>query len=324
MQTHEGTRSAGRWATIHPLTDHDRRARIAMRAEVGPLKGKLQGAAARGPYDGIMSRVPAADGVTYQADTIGGVAGWWCTPPDAPADAAVVHLHGGWYNFGSAQAFRHFVGQIAARAGVAVFVPDYRLAPEHPFPAALDDAQACYEGLRDRDMRRIALTGDSAGGGLALALLAVTTARATAGRPAPVGAATLSPVTDLAQAGESWETRAAADPFFTRPQTAAMIRAYLGDRAPTDPRASPLYGDVAGLPPVRVHVGDDEVLLDDAVRYVQRAADAGGDARLDVWEGMAHGFASGVGRFDAAAQALDVVGRFLRERLAPAAAGTAR
>ena len=286
-----------------------------MRAQVEPLKGKLQGAAARGPYDAIIGRVPAAAGVAYRADTVGGVAGWWCSPPDAPADAGFVHLHGGWYHFGSAQAFRHFVGQMAARAGVAAFVPEYRLAPEHPFPAALIDAEACYDGLLDRGLRRVALTGDSAGGGLALALLAVTTARATADRPAPIGAVALSPVTDLAQAGESWESRAAADPFFTRPQAAGMIRAYLGDRAPTEPLASPLYGDVAGLPPIRVHVGDDEVLLDDAVRYVQRAVDAGGDARLDVWEGMAHGFATGVSQFDAASQALEAIGGFLRDLL---------
>ena len=125
----------------------------------------------------------------------------------------------------------------------------------------------------------------------------------------------LSPVTDLALSGASWETRAAADPYFHRSQAAELVRSYLGGHDPTDPLASPLYGKLAGLPPIRVHVGDDEVLLDDSLRYVERAVAAGVDARVDVWEGMPHGFLSGIGTLAASRQALDEIGRFLAERL---------
>ena len=105
----------------------------------------------------------------------------------------------------------------------------------------------------------------------------------------------LSPITDLALAGASWETRAAADPYFLRAQAAELVGSYLAGHDPNDPLASPLYGDLTGLPPIRIHVGDDEVLLDDSLRYVERAVAAGVDARVDVWEGMAHGFLSGIG-----------------------------
>ena len=187
----------------------------------------------------------------------------------------------------------------------------YRLAPEHPFPAALEDAEACYRALAADGAQPIALTGDSAGGNLALVLLSRMAASATP----PAAAAVLSPVTDLTMTGPSWNTRAAADPYFTRSQVAALVAAYLSGADPADPRASPLYGELAGLPPVRVHVGDDEVLLDDAQRYVVRAAAAGVDARLEVWHGMPHGFLGGIGRMAAASDALATIGRFLASRL---------
>jgi monoterpene epsilon-lactone hydrolase len=228
---------------------------------------------------------------------------------------AIMHLHGGWFNWGSARAFRHLVGHIAARSEVDAFVPDYRLAPEHPFPAAVRDAQACYRGLVERGIQRIALVGDSAGGCLALGLLSTLVANASAGDVVPVGAVALSPVTDLTLTGASWGSRATADPYFTVPQVLGLVRAYLDDADPTNALVSPLYGNLGGLPPVRVHVGADEVLLDDSVRYVERAVSVGVDAKLDVWEGMPHGFAGNVGRLTAANQALDAIGAFLAERL---------
>jgi acetyl esterase/lipase len=133
-----------------------------------------------------------------------------------------------------------------------------------------------------------------------------------------VGAVVFSPVTDLALTGESYDTRAEADPFFTRSQAAALVRSYLGEADPKNPMASPLYADLTGLPPIRVQVGDDEVLLDDSRRYVERAVMAGVDAKLDVWMGMPHGFVTNVGGFDAATQALKASGAFLTERLGSA------
>ena len=302
------------WAVNHSVTAQDKAAMAAMRAVVEPNKGRLQGTAARAPFDEIMNRVKAPSGVTFHEDTLGGVSGWWCRPAGVQPGEAIMHLHGGWFNWGTAQAFRHLVGHLASQTQVEAFIPDYRLAPEHPFPAAIEDSQVCYRELVNRGTRLIALTGDSAGGGLALALLSIITSSASFGGVKPVGAAVLSPVTDLTLGGQSWESRAAADPYFTQTQAAGLIKAYLGGTAATNPIASPLYGNLAGLPPVRVHVGGDEVLFDDSRRYMERAIAAGVDAKLDVWEGMPHGFLGGIGNFNASTQALEAIGEFLVER----------
>jgi epsilon-lactone hydrolase len=239
----------------------------------------------------------------------------WVQPASRRSGEAILHLHGGWFNAGSAKAYRHLVAHIAARAGTRAFVPEYRLAPEHPFPAAVDDVLAAYRGMKESGIRRLAVTGDSAGGNLALGLASSVTAEAVSAKATLVGAAALSPVTDLTLSGATYETRADADPCFTRQQVAELVRSYLGSADANDPRASPLQGRFSGLPPIRIHVGDDEVLLDDSRRYVERAVAAGVDARLDVWTGMPHGFAAIIGTIKASAQALDAIGLFLTERL---------
>jgi hypothetical protein len=172
MKTFRKDHNVASWAAVHTVSTEDQIAMTAMRAAVEPSKGKLQGAGARGFFDAIMEGVAAPSGIIYEADKIGGVPGWWCRPKDARPSQAVMHIHGGWFNFGSAQSFRHLVGHIAASAGVASFLPDYALAPEHPFPGAVADIRATYFGLVDRDFSQIAITGDSAGGNLALGLLA--------------------------------------------------------------------------------------------------------------------------------------------------------
>jgi epsilon-lactone hydrolase len=303
---------------MHRIAPEDAAIMTAMRAAVLPLKGKLQGVAAREPFNEIMERVSPPEGVAFHVDTVGGISGLWCKPSNTRSGDAILHLHGGWFNWGSSQAHRNLVGHIAARTGAVAFAPDYRLAPEHPFPAAKNDMQACYRGLVERGIRRIAISGDSAGGNLALVLMSLAT---TSGGVIPVGAAVLSPVTDLALTGASFETRSVADPYFVRPQVEELVRSYLGETDPKNPLASPLYGNLTGLPPVSIHVGDDEVLLDDSRRYFERAVAAGVNARLDVWEGMPHGFVGSVGKLAAAANALDAVGEFLTQRL-KAAAGT--
>jgi len=297
------------WLAVHPLSPEDALGATALRASVAAFKGKLAGTGARGPFDAVMERVAAPPDVTVAADTVGGIPGLWAKPARPRQGAAILHLHGGWFNLGTARAYRNFVGHIAASAGAAAFVPDYRLAPEHPFPAAVTDVEACYRGLVDKQINKIAVTGDSAGGNLALVLLSI------AGAQAPVGAVAISPVTDLALSGESYETRAEADPYFTKSQVAGLVAAYLGETDPKSPLASALYGDLRGLPPIRVHVGDDEVLLDDSRRYVERAVAAGVDAMLDVWMGMPHGFVTGIREFAAARQALNAIGAFTAERL---------
>jgi acetyl esterase/lipase len=289
---------------------------VTMRAIIEPNKGKLQGIEARVPFDNILEHVTAPASVVYVADSVGGVSGWWCQPADPPPGKAVMHIHGGWFNWGSAQAYRHLAGHIAAGARAAVFVPDYRLAPEHPFPAAIEDVRACYFGLVERGFSKIAITGDSAGGNLALGLLAYLAASRDIGNKVLVGGVALSPVTDLSLSGESWTTRAVADPYFTKPQATTLVDSYLRGHDPEDPFASPVYADLKGLAPIRVHAGSDEVLLDDSVRLVKRAVAAGVDARLDIWQGMVHGHLGGIGRLAASTETLQLIGQFLIDRFA--------
>jgi len=289
----------------------DRAAMLAMRTLLS-VQPKLQfGAAARSDFDALMEKMPESAGVTYEAATIGGVAGWWCKPQQAQPGAAIVYFHGGAYVLGSAAAYRNFVGQIAERAETAVFVVDYRLAPEHPFPSAVDDAHAVYLGLADSGFSRLVIGGDSAGGGLALALLQLTTAALKKGQlPRALATFVFSPWTDLALTGDSMESKAKADPLLTRDALNGAAQLYLGDQDRDDPRASPLYGNVAGLPPVLFHVGEDEILLDDSSRFATRIEAAGGMAELHVWEGMTHVFASNVA-LQSAKDALANISEFL-------------
>jgi acetyl esterase/lipase len=261
-----------------------------------------------------MEKTPAVEGVTYEVSTIAGVAGWWCRPQHPVDDCAIIYFHGGAYVLGSAAAYRNLVGQIAARAKVAIFIADYGLAPEHPFPAAVNEAAAIYRGLGASGMSKLVIAGDSAGGGLALALLqSVTSAANDETVPKPLAAVVMSLWADLALTGESMETRAESDPILTRDALNQAAQLYLGNKDRHDPKASPLYGEVTGLPPVMFHVGEDEILLDDSRRFANRIEAAGGVAQLHIWEGMTHVFPSNVS-LQAAKDALDEIGAFLRQQ----------
>jgi acetyl esterase/lipase len=300
---------------IHPLDPEDASMIARIRTAARPQKGARWSIDARKQFDALMESVSPPDEVTFESATVGDVPGLWVHPASGRSDEAILHVHGGWFNAGSARAYQYLVGHIATRAGARAFVPDYRLAPEHPFPAAVDDVLATYRGMDGSGIRRIAVTGDSAVANLALVLASCVAANAVSAKAALVGVAAMSPVTDLTLSGASYETRADTDPYFTKPQVAELLRSYLGSADANDPLASPLQGRLSGLPPIRVHVGDDEVLLDDSRRYVERAVAAGVDARLDVWTGMPHGFPALVGAVKASAQALDAIGLFLTERL---------
>jgi epsilon-lactone hydrolase len=307
--------STGDLVTIHPLDPDDGSIIAGIRAAIRAQKGAPWTIEARKPYDALLEGVSPRKDVTFEPGTVGNVPGLWAHPASSRSGEAILHFHGGWFHAGTATAYRHLVGHIAARAGVRAFVPDYRLAPEHPFPAAVDDVLATYRGMDDHGIRRIAITGDSAGGNLALVLAACVAGNPVSAKANLVGAAVFSPVTDLTLSGATYETRAEADLYFTKPQVAALVRSYVGTADPNNPLASPLQGRLSGLPPIRAHVGDDEVLLDDSRRYVERTIAAGVDARLDVWTGMPHGFVATIGAVKAAAQALDATGLFLTERL---------
>ncbi len=301
----------------------DRAAMLAMRAMIASQPDADLGPDGRPAFDELMERTPAADGVVYEPAVMGGIPGWWCRPTGVEAAAAILYLHGGAYVVGSAKAYRHFGGQIAARAGAPMFVADYGLAPERPFPAAVEDAEAAYRALAERGAARLAIVGDSAGGGLAL-VVAAGMARAARedGASPPAATVALSPWTDLALTGESLSTRAGHDPLLTVAALQAARQRYLGQHDAHDPLASPLFGDLADLPPTMIHVGEDEILLDDARRYAERLGAAGSVGELHIWQGMVHVFPANLALLRAAREATDSVGAFLRRHLTDATIST--
>jgi acetyl esterase/lipase len=209
------------------------------------------------------------------------------TTPASRPDRALLYLHGGGYVSGGPGHYRHFLWRMADALAATVFLPAYRLAPEHPFPAALEDAAEAYLHLAAEasGAQNLFVMGDSAGGGLALALLLKLRDE---GRPLPLAAVAMSPWTDLALTGASLRDNAAADPMMNASHLPGIARLYLGGTDPRTPYASPLYGDVTGLPPVLIQVGSDEILRDDAVRMAEKLRAAGGDVKLEEWPRMPH------------------------------------
>ena len=301
-----------RWLVYHPLLQADRNLVAAMREEFLPLKGKLRGIAVREPFEQAMEHVPAPD-MSFQEDCIGNIPGWWCLPDGAPENRALLFVHGGAFALGSAKAFRNFAGHLALRAGLRTFLPDYRLAPEHRFPAALQDVEAAYKGLYRNGYKTIGLAGDSTGGGLALSLARLLVDQESRPTMRPAAVVVFSPWIDLALASSTWHLRPEADPIFMRDQLEEFAAMYLGTTVPTHSLASPLYGSFAGLPPVQIHVGEDEGLLDDSLRYAHAAANAGVDVHAHVWEKMHHVFPSAVSRLHTADQALALAAIFLAD-----------
>ena len=220
----------------------------------------------------------------------GGVDGEWVSPANAPKDKAILYFHGGGFRIGSVTSHRDLIARIALGSGCRVLAINYRLAPEHRFPAALDDALAAYGWMLDRGLMpaNIAFAGDSAGGNLALAAMLGLRER---GLPLPISAVLMSPWTDLAATGASYVTRAEADPIHQRPMILALAKNYLGGQGDScDPLVSPLYADLTGLPPLLIQVGDRETVLDDSVMFADRARGAGIDVTLEVWDCMIHVF----------------------------------
>jgi epsilon-lactone hydrolase len=238
----------------------------------------------------------------------------WVVAAGADSDRVLLYLHGGAYQIGSPATHRHMVALLSGAAGARVLSVDYRLAPEHPFPAALDDAVTAYRWLlaTGTDRGVLALAGDSAGGGLALATLV---ALRDAGEAMPAAAVVLSPWTDLALTGESLRTRADADVLIKPGGMAETAEAYLAGQDPRHPYASPLYADLHGLPPLLIHVGDAEVILDDSTRLAARARDHGVDVTLEVWDEMPHVWHAFAGLLPEADQAIERIGGWLSGRI---------
>ncbi len=243
-----------------------------------------------------------------------GVEGEWLVPKRAAADQVLLYIHGGGWFMGSPKTHRALVAALARAARVRAFSLDYRLAPEHPYPAALDDCVAAYEWLLEGGVRpeRVVVGGDSAGGNLALALMLRLRA---AGTPLPAGAVLLSPITDLALTGASHTTHKAEDPYFAHVELGPTIAQYVGAADRTSPYLSPLRADLGGLPPMLIHAGDHEVLLDDAVRLGERAAVAGVEVHTVVWPGMMHVFQTLAPYVPEARTANREIGEFIRSRM---------
>ena len=229
--------------------------------------------------------VPPPRGAHATHGTAGGVSGEWMTAEGVPNVATLLYLHGGGYFACTPQTHRAVTSSFAL-AGFKTFAPDYRLAPEHPFPAGLEDAIAAYRGLlQDHSPRQLVVAGDSAGGGLSVALLLSLRDR---GIPLPAAAALFSPFVDLAATGESARTNSSRCAMFSSDSFGRAAQFYVGEGDRRAPLASPLYADLQGLPPLLIHVGADETLLDDSRRLAERAQGAGVKVEIKIWPVVPH------------------------------------
>jgi acetyl esterase/lipase len=225
----------------------------------------------------------------------------------------ILYLHGGGYVLGNCATHRNITARIAVSAASRAIVPEYRLAPEHRFPAPVEDAIAVYDALLDAGIlpSELAVAGDSAGGGLAAAfLLSLRDSR----RPLPKLAVLISPWTDLTLSGDSYRTRADLDPVDRAVALRRMVQAYLGSADPTDPLASPIFGNLHGLPPLLIQAGDHEVLLDDSMRFARQARAAGVDVELQIWPEMWHGWQLSAPELPEANEAIGRIGSYIRTR----------
>jgi acetyl esterase/lipase len=242
-----------------------------------------------------------------------GVPGMLATVAQSRAERCVLYFHGGGYSIGTAALYRDFLWRIAAAARAQVLYFDYRLAPEQPFPAALDDAVAAYRWLVGRfDRRHVAFAGDSAGGGL---LFAALLRLRDEGVELPSAAAALSPWTDLALTGASMQSNAVADPMLDPDNLPELVRNYCAGADPRNPYISPVYGDPAGLPPALIQVGSDEILRDDAVRMAARMRAAGCEAEVEIWQQMPHVWHLYARLVPEGRRAIARIGEFLQERM---------
>ncbi len=240
-----------------------------------------------------------------------GVPGEWVIPAGMGSKRVILYLHGGAYNAGSTRSHRALAANIAYAARARALTIDYRLAPEHPYPAALMDALAAYQWLLEQGIRpeQITVAGDSAGGGLSMALLVALRERK---QPMPAAAVVLSPWTDLTDSGASWQENAQTDYMINGAKLKEAAQLYLGDTSPRVPLASPVYANLHGLPPLLIQVGSDEVLLSDSLRLAENARLSGVNVTLEVWDGMQHVWQFAANFLPEARQAIEKIGEFIK------------
>ena len=277
------------------------------------VEGRTTLADRREGIETLVASLGSSSDVSVDQADAGGVPAEWVSAPGAASDRAVLYLHGGGYVVGSPVSHREIAARLSAAASARVLVIDYRLAPENPFPAPVDDATAAYRWLLDQgvDPERAAVAGDSAGGGLTVAALV---ALRDAGDPLPAAGVCISPWVDLEGLGESMTTRAKHDPMVSRESLEETAAAYLAGADPRSPLAAPIYADLRGLPPLLIQVGTAEALYDDSTRLDERARAAGVDSTLQVWEEMVHVWHIFAPILPEGQQAIESIGEYLRER----------
>jgi acetyl esterase/lipase len=268
----------------------------------------------RGRLDAIGSTAPLARDINLEPIDANGVPAEWSLAPGSDASRVLLFLHGGGYCSGSIVSHRGMVTEAGRAAGARTLAVAYRLAPEHPFPAAFEDARAAYGFLLDQGIApsQIAIGGDSAGGGLTLALMTVLR---DAGQPLPGCAWLVSPWVDLQMTGASLAEKAQVDPLISKPYLEELASAYLAGTDPANPLASPLHAELAGLPPVLVQVGSAETLLDDAVRITRRAGAADVQIKLEIWPHMIHAWHLWAAQLEEGRLAIASAGVFIRAHL---------
>jgi epsilon-lactone hydrolase len=280
-----------------------------------PIAGHPTVQEMRANFEQMTTVFPLAADVKCEPVNAGGVESEWVSAPGADAGRAVLYLHGGGYVIGSINTHRDLASRISRAAKARMLVIDYRLAPEHPFPAAVEDSVAAYRWMLAQGLKpsRISVAGDSAGGGLTVAtLVAIRDAKLAT----PGAGVCLSPWTDLEGLGDSMKSKSAADPMVQKEALLEMATHYLAGQDARSPLAAPLYADLAGLPPLLIQVGTAETLLDDSTRIAERARKAGVKVTLEPWENMIHVFQVFAPMLDEGQQAIDKIGEFIRANAA--------
>jgi acetyl esterase/lipase len=279
---------------------------------ISPPPKKLNLAKERAESDELSKMFKPLTELKNTPVDVNGVPGEWITPPQVSSGHTILYLHGGYYLSGSIQSHRNLAGNIAAAAQARALIIAYRLAPEHPFPAGLDDALTAYSWLLALGTRpgQIFLAGDSAGGGLVLATLLALRDR---GEPLPAAGVCLSPVTNLTMSGESWNINGKKELVVNRYIADQIQPLYLGNIDPRNPLASPLFANLSGLPPLFIQVGSDEALLSDSTSFAEQARNAKVDVTLEVWPGMQHVWQYTASFVPEARQAIAKIGEFIKK-----------
>ncbi len=277
--------------TFSPLVQTRLDAWVASAADFGPfLLGQKTSTTLhqqRQAYEQVLATHPIPPGVTCNDVDMGGVPSMVVVPDEITEDRVLLYIHGGGYVGGSARGYLGVAGHFANLLGAKVYLPDYRLAPEHPFPAPIDDTLQAYRWLLDQgnDPKSIVFSGDSAGGAM---VVSVMVKARNAGLPLPAGGAALSPWANLEHTGASIDNRDGLDPQASRLGLTLLAKTFLNGALPTDPDASPVFADVRELPPILVQIGENEVMLSDAMRLATHLGENRVRVSLEVWPGMFH------------------------------------